>query len=249
MTRSSHLVAVAGLVLVLGLTGCGGGVTAQPQGSIPVVTAEPKPSTQAAASSLTSGAIPAGTAPIEPGTYRIPKSAWSVTDFTVTIPAGWTVQYGHVYLKHYDTNDELGFYAVAPDAIHADACKGGDGELMRVGPSVDDLASALLHQTGPIASRPVHTTLGGYPAIRIDMTVPEGFDLKPCNVADIGLEIWYSRRADKHFVLLRDGIATVYIVDIVGRRQVFLTQHNKAATSDEDVREVQTVLDSIHIDK
>lgn len=39
------------------------------------------------------GAIPAGTAAIEPGTYRIPGSAWSDVDFTVTFPEGRTVQY------------------------------------------------------------------------------------------------------------------------------------------------------------
>ena len=37
---------------------------------------------------------------LEAGTYRIPTSAWSVTDFTVTLPEGWAVQYGHVFSKH-----------------------------------------------------------------------------------------------------------------------------------------------------
>jgi hypothetical protein len=39
----------------------------------------------------------------------------------------------------------------------------------------------------------------------------------------------------------------VYIVDVDGQRQVFLTQY-RSATSDLDVRELQTILDSIHIE-
>ena len=54
---------VAGLAPVLGLTACGGGVTAKPQGPEAVAAGEPKVSTEATASSFTSGAIPSGTAP------------------------------------------------------------------------------------------------------------------------------------------------------------------------------------------
>ena len=210
------------------------------------MTGESPASTPPATPSPTPGAIPAGSAPIEPGTYRVPESARSVADFTVTIPEGWTVQYGHVFAKHQDARDEFGFYAVVIDSIHADACAGGD-DLMEVGPGVDDLAAVLLQQPGPVTSDSVDTTLGGYPAIRIDHTVPEGFDPNACRPKGIGLQIWYSPRADKYFVLVPEGIASVYIVDVDGQRQVFLTQY-KSATSDEDVRELQSVLDSIHIE-
>ena len=81
----------------------------------------------------------------------------------------------------------------------------------------------LLHQSGPKARGPIDTTLGGYPATRIDLAVPEGFDLKPCNVKDVGLQIWYSVPADKYFVLLPGGIMSVYIVDVDGQRQIFVT--------------------------
>jgi hypothetical protein len=127
--------------------------------------------------------------------------------------------------------------------MYADACE-GDGDLMEVGPSVDDLAAALLEQPGATASGPVDTTLGGYPAFRIDLTVPKRLDLKACRLEGIGLQIWYSAPADKYFVLLPDGIASVFILDVDGRRHVFLTQYRSAA-SDEDVRELQAILDSI----
>jgi hypothetical protein len=233
------------LALMLALGACTSGPDAADAPATSAPTSEPSPPTSGA----TTTPFEYSTEPvaIEPGTHRIQRSEWSVADFTVTFPEGWTVQYGHVYAKHPDEDDELGVYAVVVDAIYADACEGTNGELVEVGPSVDDLATALLKQAGPLASQPVETTLGGYPATRIDLTLPEGFDLKACNLKGIGLQIWYSAPADKYFVLLRDGIASVYIVDVDGQRQVFLT-HHRSATSNEDVRELHTILDKIHIE-
>jgi hypothetical protein len=52
---------------------------------------------------------------------------------------------------------------------------------------------------------------------------------------------------DDHSVLAPDGAASIYILDVDGRRQVFLTQH-RSETSDEDLRELQGVLDSIRME-
>ena len=210
-------------------------------------TATPS-ATTSPASGATATPLPYSTDPvaIQAGTYRIPDSVWSLVDFTVTLPDGWTVQYGHVYQQHPDTPEEFGFYAVMVDAIYADACEGTTGELMEVGPSVDDLANALLQQSGPEANGPIDTTLGGYPATRIDLTVPEGFDLVACNMEGIGFQIWYSQPTDKYFVLLADGTASVYILSVEGERQLFMTQQ-RSATTDEDLAELQAVLDSIDI--
>ena len=192
---------VAALLAIL--TGCEEGATGEPRASTPPVTSFPTPG--ATATPFASSSEPIA---IEPGTYRIPRSAWSVADLTITFPEGWAAQYGHVYLKHSDAEDELGFYAVVVDAIYTDACEGDAGTLREVGPSVDDLAAALLQQPGPMATGPVATTLGGYPATRIDLTVPKGLDLKACNLGRIGLQVWYSPPANKHFVLLSDGISS-----------------------------------------
>lgn len=193
--------------------------------------------------------MPAGDAAIDPGTYHIPSSAWSVADFTVTFPEGWSVQYGHVFAKHQDEDAELGFYPVVVDEIFTDACQ-GEADPADVGPTVDDLVTALLEQPGPVASDPVETTLGGHPATRIDLSVPQDLDLETCRLFEDGvhgLQVWYSSPADKHFVLLPDAMASVYILDVDGKRQVFLTQAN-AAASDEDHAELEAVLDSIRID-
>jgi len=239
--RVSRHAFVAGLSTLVGLTGCAGGVTAEPPASTPAATPSPTPGATTAAFAETHDPVA-----IEPGTYRVPKSEWSVADFTVDFPEGWTVQAGHIYAGKPNTDEEFGFYAVVVDTIYADACTADGERPIAVGPTVDDLAGALLEQPGPEASGPVDTTLGGYPASRIDFTVPTGFDLNACRLEGLGLQIWHSPPTDKYFVLLPDGIASAYIVDVDGQRQVFLTQR-MSGTSEEDVAELQAVLDSIHI--
>lgn len=229
-------------MLLAVLTGCGGGGLSE--SPTPPSSAPPSSTPDATTTPFPESEEPVA---VEPGTYPVPSSEWSVADFTVTFPEGWTVQYGHVYSKHPDTDAEFGFYPVVVDGIYADACEGEAGEVMQFGASVDDLAQALLEQAGPSASRPVDATLGGHPAVRIDLTVPKGLDLKACSLGDIGLQIWYSVPADKYFVLLPYGVASVYIVDVGGQRQVFLTQHG-SGTSSADLREMRTILDSIEIE-
>jgi len=225
------------------VTGCTDAATGEPEVSTP-------PTTPADGLDTTTTPFAETDEPVavEPGTYRIPGSEWSTAAYTVTFPEGWTVQYGHVFLKDSENPDGFGFYAVDPDEIYADACKGSNGQLEEVGPSVDDLATTLLHQSGPKAKGPITTTLGGYPATRIDLAVPKGFDLEPCNVKDVGLQVWYSAPADKYFVLLPDGIMSVYIVDVDGTRQTFVTGPRGPATSNEDAGELQAILDSIRIE-
>ena len=245
----------AGLLLsAAGLAGCGG--EADVSGDDNPSTPTPSASESAAESSMLS--LPdwdpsdeGEHVPIEPGTYLVPRSAWSVTDFMVTFPERWTVQYGHVFAQHGDQADEFGFYAVVVDEIFADACRGEGGATAEVGPGVDALVTALLEQAGgAVKTKPVSTTLGGYPATRVDLRIPKRLDLARCQMAEYGfegLQVWYSEPADKYFVLLPGGVARIYVVDVGGERQVLLTQvGNPESVADE--AELDMVLDSIRIE-
>ena len=186
---------------------------------------------------------------IEAGTYRMPSSAWSVVDYTVTFPVGWTVQYGHVFGKNADEEDELGWYSVVVDEIFTDACH-GEGIATRVGPEVDDLVTALRRQKGSKVSRPMAATVGGVPATRVDLTVPRNLDLTDCRLAEDGIEgiqVWYAAAADKYLVVGPDSPVSVYVLEVEGRRQVFLTQHRRLS-SEGDLAQMQSVLDSIRIE-
>lgn len=184
---------------------------------------------------------------IAPGRYRIPRSAWSAADFTVTFPAGWSVQYGHVYHQSDSRGETAELYAIDLDAIFKDSCH-GEGIPEKLGPGVDGLVDALLEQHGTKVGNPVETTVGGYPATRLDLEIPKRLDLEGCRLADdgvLGLQLWYSAPADKYFVLQPRGTASVYALDVDGDRQVFVTQ--QFSRNPEDRAEVQAVLDSIRV--
>ncbi len=188
--------------------------------------------------------------PLEPGTYFIPSSPWSVAGFTVTFPEGWTVQYGHVFAQHGDTDDEFGFYAVLVDEVFADACRGEGGPTRAIASGVDSLITALRDQESGLRASASETTFGGYPAARIDLRISRRTDLGRCQMAEYGftgLQVWYSEPADKYFVLLPGAVATAYVVDLDGVRQVFLTQVDNP-DSRADLAELETVLASIDIE-
>ena len=188
--------------------------------------------------------MPAGDAAIEPGTYLVPRAAWSAVDFTVTFPEGWSVQYGHLY---YNQDESFAIQPFVVDEIYAHACRGDQGASVEVGPGVDDLATALLEQPGTAKTGPVDTTLGGYPATRIDLRVPRRLQDEDCFLGPgTGLQLWLSP-PDDYMVLGAADVVSVYVVDVDGQRQVFTAQSPKYA-SEQDRTELQEVLDSIHIE-
>jgi hypothetical protein len=160
------------------------------------------------------------------------------------MPDGWTTQDGlPTAIKESDQDGEVFFFFITVDTISSEPCLRRDG--MAVGPSVDDLAQALLDLPHTSVTGPFDTTLGGLPAKRVDMTIADDFDTEGCSVP--GLQIWYSEPAANHFVLLDGGTASVYIFDVDGERQVFVT-HYRAGARAEDIAEVQAIVDSITID-
>jgi hypothetical protein len=198
--------------------------------------------------------------PLEPGTYRVSKEGrtgsdpivWSIVDFTIEVPEGLIGHTGH-YLEtteDFEGGASFGFYPVLVDEIYADPCEGERGSTLPVGPEPSDLVEALLSQPGTDAARPVETVIGGLPAMRVDLEVPAGADLSSCHLADYGppgLQVWFSRPTSKFFVLSPDLHARVYVVDVDGKRQVFLAVHDVNA-SDDDLAGLQSMIDSIRID-
>lgn len=237
-----RVVLSAALALVASLAGCGPGSNTS-VGALGPAAVSPSSVFRSMPSGNTHD--PAHV-PLGAGTYLIPASAWSVADFTVTFPAGWTVQYGHVYAQHSDQEDEFGFYAVVVDDIYADACRGETGSVKPAGASSADLVAALREQPGTEVTEPVATTLGGHPATRVDLTISKSLDLNACSFGGAGVQVWYSAPADKYLVLLPEAATTVYILDINGKRQILLTQVGNSASA-ADRAELQAVLDSIHL--
>ena len=234
---------LSAVAMVVGIAACGG--TAPSDARATTADAPSAPPSSAASDAFRT--LPAADGPIDAGRYRVAASPWSLVDFTVTLPEGWALQYGHIFQKNADTGAELAVYPVVVDRIYADACLGSSGDEVPTGTFADELSAALVRQGGPRASV-MPTRLGGYEGIRVDMAVKDGLDLGDCSFQDVGLQVWYSVPADKYFVLLADAEASVYILDVARGRQVFLTQIGGQASED-DRAELQAILDSIRIER
>lgn len=234
--------------LLLGLSACVGSST--PPSAVPSA-----PATAAASASASSGpSAQASTGPtplpvaddptpIEAGTYLMRRYNWAVVDYSVMIPEGWAIQYGHSFGKNPDSPAEFGFYAVTVDEIFSNPCV-VPSPAQPVGPGVDALVTALLEQPGPGFSDPVETTLGNHPAIRMDLVVPTSWTACPSLDEGIGLRVWLSERAGKNFLTTLDGTSRVYVLDFPAGRQVFLVSW-RDPTTDAELAELQRVLDSI----
>jgi hypothetical protein len=221
--------AVLAVVAVLGAVQLVGGSQAQPA----VPTAPP----------LTH-AMPSGDAALEPGTYAVQPSLTSAVSFTLTFAPGWSVQYGSTYYRQATGPAEIMLAARTVDTIYADACRGENGAETKIGPSAADLVAALLAQPGADVTGPTRTTLGGLPTTRVDLQFPTGRDMGACSYPGAGLQIWHQDATHDFFVLLPNGRASVYVLDVHGRRQVFVTQYT-TDSSTADRASLQQVIGSI----
>ena len=226
---------LAAMLLLVSGAGCVGGDTNGSESLTPSTGPTPEQSS-----------LPAEGGPIEPGRYEIPSSEWSLVDFSIRFPKGWTAEYGHSFLKQADGDVQVGLYAVEVDEVLTHPCQGGE-DVTEVGPGVYDLAEALLRQPGPRAEGLYRRDFGGYPAISINLSIPKTLNLDACDLGGIGLQIWYSDSADKDFVLLNHSHASVYILEVDGQRQVFLVQYQSEA-SRKDKGELWDVVESIQIE-
>jgi hypothetical protein len=192
--------------------------------------------------------MPTGDAALRAGTYLAPKGPSSTVAYSITFPAGWQLADGDEYGVNLGPDAEVSVLPFVVEEIFADACLGEEGHLRSVGPDPQELVTALLAQTGPIKSTPVETTLGGYPATRIDLRAPQSLQAQDCRLPrGLGFQLWMSQPND-YLVLDDTGVVSVYVVDVDGRRQVFATQY-RSGTSQQRRAELQQVIDSIRIQK
>jgi hypothetical protein len=250
-------VAVVGLlavVIAVGLWAGGGGVGAPSPGITPTPPGSVTPGSPVATSSQTPIPTPSAAASarplppsgqLDPGTYLYPRGGFAAAAFTFTVPDGWVVQNaGWNVGKRVDQPGELGFWSSVIGGIYSDSCAEG-ADWIEVGPSVDDLANALLEQPGgAIAQGPFDVSLGGYPGLRIDLAPPPAAELEGCRLPG-GLQFWLDR-AGNYSVLSGDGRASVYIVDVDGARLVLGAGHRESSPA-ADVAELNAIIESIEI--
>jgi hypothetical protein len=165
---------------------------------------------------------------------------------TFTVPAGWTTEeYGELY-KDRDEPGEVKFITWVLTHVFSDVCQWGT--LVDVGTTVDELVTALMEQEGREALAPTSVTVGGFPAKRLELTVPADLDTATCTNGV--LRYWPAPGPD-----LSDGDCCappgstdwVYVVDVAGNRLVVVARQHPGS-SVENRAELQGVVDSIEIE-
>ena len=196
------------------------------------------------------------TGSLDPGTYYFPEGPVTPGRFTFTVPAGWATQESSFVTKNLDGEPIIPFgvgnnvllVTWIVSHVYSDICN-WSGTLIDVGTTVDELANALLAQEGRVASAATDLMVGGFPAKRIELTVPADLDIAA--TCDRGfIRFWPNEGPDETGGVCcapAGSTDVVYVVDVDGERLVVVARHT-AISSAADRAELDAIVDSIRID-
>lgn len=194
-----------------------------------------------------------GDAPLTPGATYFYDGAWfeGSPRYLFTVPGtDWSTRSDTNFGKYLAADDggEILVTPWKPDNLNNDPCKYLSGGQVDppVGPSVDDLVSALVTQAAGYASTPSDVTIGGYTGKRIELSLPDGLDIGSCE----GQQYWrWTERGSQgggHVYL--DGQRDIlYVLDLDGLRAVIAVIYQEG-TSEADLAEVDDLVASIRFE-
>ena len=262
------------LVLALGLTlaGCatGGASTSGPSSfspSLPARTAAvtAAPSVEARPSPT---AVPAPTypmdvmtvpdfSPLEVETYFVEPVGTDIQVF-YTIPAeGWMSWFGAFKLgsETDPPNSVVGIGILNVTNVVQDGCIGHVAAVPQVGPTVDDMATALAALTPFVLTKPpTDVTVDGFSGKHLELTVPDlklggsGDDTEFTDCTDgelwsyIGKPLSFANHSYSH----PGQSEEIWLLDVDGTR-VMIGTFTSPGSSDGDIAELRSILDSIDI--
>jgi len=183
--------------------------------------------------------------PIEPGTHVTADPFLARVTFTV--PAGWEGTMGGPYLVNLGkvAQPEAVSFQIF-DTVYADPCDFSKGLLdPRPGPSVDDLATALVGLPGIDVTAPIDITIDGYRGKQLTLTAPS--DMTGCTLSPDGNLLTWELPLGARIGMTRGEVDRVWILDVDGQRLVIDARDVPGALDAASKAEVQAVLDSIRI--
>jgi hypothetical protein len=194
---------------------------------------------------------------LDAGTYvSIPFEAPNDSmRFTFDVPDGWSGAGSDLFLATgTEGPDGAAILFTMATGLFSDPCGAdyfGTPDVV-VGPTVDDLASALAEQTAYEATTPVDVTLGGYSGKRVGLQLPSGDNPDdPFNQGDRfgaacsngGYFLWdgsiYAQGPDNRWHL--------WILDVDGVR-VVIQASDFPGTAADDQAELQAIVESLRIE-
>ena len=196
---------------------------------------------------LPAGDVPTGTYVARP--FLTPNDGVS---FTFTLPEGWSTGEegppgralsGVAPTTGFEGPTGMSFGFLTVTGLEGDPCNWPAGPDVELGPTVEDLATALAAHDSYDTSNPTDVTLGGFSGKRIDVELPAGLDLASCDEGQFW--IW---TGDGQAIYAQgpEGRFHLWILDVEGRRVIVMT-HDFPGTPASDQAELQSIVESIQI--
>lgn len=256
MNRTFSTVVAAVLVLSGCATGQGVSSGALQPSLTPPASAVASPS-RIASTGPSTPVLHTGT--LAPGTYFIgDRCCVGPKGLYLTVPAGWETGDPIFVGKNAFDDPGVGLFDILVGAhrvgnVYTGGCHWQGTALdPPVGPTVDDLATALAAQGGPSTPAPRDVTIGGYPGKKVELSLPADVDLATCDKENTYPVFgrWSPHDAPHAGAPWTYGSgqrSTVYIVDVDGTRQVIDTMY-LPGTSAANLAELEQIVASIRFE-
>ena len=158
---------------------------------------------------------------------------------TVEVPEGWTsCVYGPVEAG-VCRDDESGVNFVIVDNVVSDPCDQSQPRLVPpVGPSVDDLVSAISNLEGFETTDPVDVTVDGFQGKQLELSPEPAF-------CQGGISTWAT--AQRTNGIAPGEVNLLRILDVAGTRVMVAAAHQPTRTTADELAEIRRVFDSVHV--
>ena len=247
MSNPIRIALAAAAVLVtafLGIRFLAGPITLGPGGTAavsPTASALPSPTAIHAPLPL-EGVIPAGR-------YTW---TWPGGQVSFAVPNGWFSRRGEAIVLHPEAATEVSTGYSFPGThwevtqVYTDACR-SEGNLAPIGPTLDDLATALIGQASTEATA-ADLFIDGHRAKRIEISIPAEQPTDDCRVPG-AFQIWADTAETGFFALPSGGWrGVVHAIDVDSGLLVFMTSIGPQGTM-RDVAKLDAIIASIVVEE
>ena len=221
----------------------------------PATSAPATASVSSASPSRTPSPVDVSDGSLEAGTTyfiydsRVDGPRWVV----LTVPATGWVSNDWIIFKNLPGSSDSHVIALSTWTIgnlKVDPCNWKAGALdPRVGPTVEDLAAALVKQPGPAKGTSTDATLGGYRGKKVEFSIPSNFDSVSCDEGVFSRWEAASEPGDWGGWIYGAGMHNaVYIIDVDGRPVVIDTMSLLGASA-ADLAELEQIIASIRFER
>jgi hypothetical protein len=186
--------------------------------------------------------LAAVTGPLEAGTYRITNPLHTLRPFTFTVPDGWHRDENFVNKGDVWAGNGVTMATWVVSHIYRDSCH-WEGTLQQT-TFVAEVVQALTEQTGHESTEPSATTFAGYPATRLELSLPADADLAGCDEQFARLWPDAGPKEEYGLPIFPGQTTTVYVVDLDGIPSLIVAI-SKATSTAADVAELEQVIESI----